>query len=130
MCVYVYTRARRKLSQMKKREKEVEAFLKNEIRKLGGLLLKFVSPGNDGVPDRIAIMPDGRVWFIEFKAEGGDLRPLQEYWRVTLLDKQQQVAVIRGMDEARDFAAWLRTEYKGAVWETAHRIREFMEGET
>lgn len=113
---------------MRKREKEVEAYLKREIRKMGGLLLKFVSPGNDGVPDRIAIMPDGRVWFIEFKAEGGDLRPLQEYWRVTLLDRQQQVAVIRGMDEARDFAAWMRTEYKGAVWETAHRIQNYLEG--
>ena len=113
---------------MRKREKEVEAFLKNEIRKLGGLLLKFVSPGNDGVPDRIAIMPDGRVWFVEFKAEGGDLRPLQEYWRVTLLDRQQQVAVIRGMDEAKDFAAWMRTEYKGVVWETAHRIQNYLEG--
>ena len=93
---------------MKKLEKEIERYLKREIEKLGGLLLKFVSPGNDGVPDRIAIMPDGRVWFIEFKTEGGDLRPLQAYWAVTLLDRNQRVTAIRGMDEARAFVVLLQ----------------------
>lgn len=93
---------------MRKMEKEIERYLKREIEKLGGLLLKFVSPGNDGVPDRIAIMPDGRVWFIEFKMDGGDLRPLQAYWAVTLLDRNQHVTAIRGMYEARAFVELLR----------------------
>ena len=40
---------------------------------------KFVSPGRAGVPDRIFLTPHGgKVFFVEFKAPEGKLRPLQE----------------------------------------------------
>lgn len=51
-------------------EKDTEAYLKNEIKKLGGKAYKFVSPGQTGVPDRICILPGGRVFFVETKSEG------------------------------------------------------------
>ena len=44
---------------------------------MGGLALKFVSPGYDGVPDRIVLFPGGRIAFVEVKAPGKTLRPLQ-----------------------------------------------------
>ena len=47
------------------------------MKKHGGLCPKFVSPGTDGVPDRIVLMPGGRLAFVEVKAPGKALRPLQ-----------------------------------------------------
>ena len=60
------------------REKEVEQSLVLAVKKKGGLALKFVSPGLSGVPDRLILMPNGRLGFIELKAPGEKLRPLQE----------------------------------------------------
>lgn len=60
------------------REKIIENKLKNTIKEKGGLCLKFVSPGFDGVPDRIILLPGGIIAFAELKAPGKKLRPLQE----------------------------------------------------
>ena len=48
-----------------------------EAKKHGGLALKFVSPGLDGVPDRIVLLPGGHMAFVELKAPGKTMRPLQ-----------------------------------------------------
>jgi hypothetical protein len=47
------------------------------VKKRGGICPKFISPGMDGVPDRLALLPGVRIAFIELKAEGKTLRPLQ-----------------------------------------------------
>ena len=60
------------------REKIIEEKLKKAVKEKGGLCLKFVSPGFDGVPDRIILMPGGIMAFAELKAPGKKLRPLQE----------------------------------------------------
>lgn len=60
------------------REKFIEEKLKKAVKEQGGLCLKFVSPGFDGVPDRIILMPGGIIAFAELKAPGKKLRPLQE----------------------------------------------------
>lgn len=62
-------------------EKEIEKKLKARLEKLGCMVLKFTSPGNAGVPDRLVLIPGGTVWFVELKRPGGKLRPLQEIWR-------------------------------------------------
>lgn len=59
------------------RERVVESALVTACRRAGLLCLKFVSPGHDGVPDRIVIGPAGTV-FVEVKRPGGRLRPLQQ----------------------------------------------------
>ena len=51
-------------------EKSTEAFLRDEIKALGGRSYKWVSPGCSGVPDRIVILPNGRIFFVELKSEG------------------------------------------------------------
>jgi hypothetical protein len=58
-------------------EKSVEQALKKAVRERGGLAPKFVSPGLSGVPDRIVLMPGGRCAFVELKAPGKHMRPLQ-----------------------------------------------------
>lgn len=61
-------------------EKDVEQKLCRQVKKeLGGLALKFISPGMNGVPDRIVLVPGGRIYFVETKAPGKQLRKLQAY---------------------------------------------------
>lgn len=59
------------------REKEVEQKLVKTVRKAGGFCIKFTSPGFDGVPDRLVLLPKGRIAFIELKASGKKPRALQ-----------------------------------------------------
>ena len=59
------------------REKDVERKLVNAVWESGGLALKFVSPGFNGVPDRLLLFPGGRLAFCEVKAPGQRPRPLQ-----------------------------------------------------
>ena len=58
-------------------EKIIERKLVKTAKNMGGLALKFISPGYDGVPDRIVLFPGGRIAFVEVKAPGKPLRPLQ-----------------------------------------------------
>ncbi len=59
------------------REKALENLLVRGVKKKGGLALKFVSPGMAGVPDRLLLLPKGRMAFVELKATGEKMRPLQ-----------------------------------------------------
>ena len=60
------------------REKTIEKKLSDEVKKRGGLAPKFTSPGFDGMPDRIVLMPGGHIAFVEVKAPGKTPRPLQK----------------------------------------------------
>lgn len=59
------------------REKTVEAKLVAAVKSMGGLAPKFTSPGYDGMPDRLVLLPNGILAFVELKAPGKRLRPLQ-----------------------------------------------------
>jgi hypothetical protein len=83
------------------RERTVEQYLVTACRPVGLLCLKFVSPGHDGVPDRIIIGPLGIV-FVEVKRPGGRLRPLQRAVIAKMRDHGADVRVIDsliGVDE-------------------------------
>jgi hypothetical protein len=58
-------------------EKQIETKLTLAVKKHGGIAPKFVSPGFDGMPDRLVILPDGVIAFAELKAPGKKPRPLQ-----------------------------------------------------
>lgn len=60
------------------REKIIEQKLVRETKDKSGLALKFTSPGLDGVPDRLVLLPGGKMAFVELKAPGKAMRPLQE----------------------------------------------------
>ena len=59
------------------RESTIEHRLVTEVKKRGGIAQKFVSPGLDGVPDRLVLLPQGHMAFVELKAPGQKPRPLQ-----------------------------------------------------
>ena len=58
-------------------EKYIEQKLVAAVKSMGGMAPKFVSSGIDGMPDRIVLLPMGKIAFVECKATGKKMRPLQ-----------------------------------------------------
>jgi hypothetical protein len=84
------------------KESIIERELKNKIQQLGGICLKWSSPGNRGVPDRI-ILYQGDVIFVELKRPGQKLRPLQEYQRRKFQELGVDIEVIDSMEGVEEF---------------------------
>ena len=83
-------------------ERDVEQALVRAVDRLGGLCLKH---GQDGWPDRIVVLPGGRLWWVELKRPQGKLADLQQY-RAAELDKVgQQVVCLWSKD---DVVAWIQ----------------------
>ncbi|MBR1442737.1 MAG: VRR-NUC domain-containing protein [Firmicutes bacterium] len=89
-------------------EKEIERKLVKTVKALGGIAPKFVSPGFDGMPDRIVLLPNGKVGFVEVKSQGKKPRTLQAArhnllrrlgFKVFVLDNENQIKNI--IDEIR-----------------------------
>ena len=59
------------------KEKQIEQKLIQAVKGVGGIAPKFTSPGFDGMPDRIVLLPGGHIAFVEVKAPGEKPRPLQ-----------------------------------------------------
>ena len=85
------------------REKIIEKKLVQAVKTSGGIAPKFVSPGFDGMPDRIVLLPGGHMGFVEVKAPGEKPRPLQLSrhgllrrlgFKVYILDDEQQIGGI------------------------------------
>ena len=89
-------------------ESEIEKRLVREVRKMGGMAYKFVSPGNTGVPDRIIILPGGVICFTELKTERGRLSLPQERQIAKLKELGMRVEVIRGMEGLEEWLDEIR----------------------
>lgn len=59
-------------------EKLVERKLREKVKRLGGVALKLWSITDNGLPDRIVLMPSGRIWFVELKTTNEKLKPMQK----------------------------------------------------
>jgi hypothetical protein len=80
-------------------EKQIEKAFVKAVRQKGGIAPKFVSPGFDGMPDRLVLLPDGKTAFAEIKAPGKKPGPLQESRHELLRRLGYRVYVIDSMDE-------------------------------
>ena len=85
------------------REKDIEQKFRVAVKAAGGVAVKFTSPGFDGVPDRLALLPDGKMAFVEVKAPGKKPRTLQLSrhrllrrlgFKVYVLDDESQIGGI------------------------------------
>ncbi len=81
-------------------EKQIEYGLVKETQRRGGIAPKFVSPGLSGMPDRLVLLPNAKMGFVELKAPGKKPRVLQEKrhrdlrnlgYRVYVLDRAEKV---------------------------------------
>jgi hypothetical protein len=85
-------------------ESEVEKKLCKRVKEeLHGRAFKFVSPGQNGVPDRIILIPMGRIYFVETKAPGKKLRRLQEWVCGLIRDLGFEVIRIDTIDKVEMF---------------------------
>ena len=91
-----------------KSEKQIEQSLVKAVKNMGGIAPKFVSPGFDGMPDRIVLLPHGVMAFVEVKAPGKKPRLLQVSrhgllrhlgFKVYVLDDMNQIGGI--LDDIR-----------------------------
>ena len=81
------------------RENTIEAALVDEVKRRGGFCPKFTSPGMDGMPDRLVLLPHGRFCFVEVKAPGEKPRPLQAYRHRQLRRLGISVYVLDGTEQ-------------------------------
>lgn len=85
-------------------EKELERKLVQEVRSRHGLCMKWVCPGNSGVPDRLVLLPGSRVVMVELKRpQGARTDPLQVYWARELRRRGFAVYKIHTPEELTKF---------------------------
>lgn len=84
-------------------EKDIEKILTDGVKGLGGRAYKWVSPGNAGVPDRIVVLPGRPPVFVELKTERGTLTALQKVQIRRLKALGQDVRVLHGPGEVKEF---------------------------
>lgn len=87
------------------KESQIERRLVEGVKRLGGMCLKFVSPGTLGVPDRIVITAKGRVIFVELKTETGRLTKIQRYVIGEMQKRGADARVVKGIDEVKELLA-------------------------
>ena len=91
-------------------EKTIEQKLVKAVKAKGGIAPKFTSPGFDGMPDRIIILPGGKMGFVEVKAPGKKPRPLQEARHNLLRQMGCKVYVIDGVEQIQRVLAEIGEE--------------------
>lgn len=96
------------------KEAQIERWLNERVKDLGGLSFKFTSPDNPGVPDRIYIFPEGAVYFVELKTEIGRLANVQKWQGSRLSEAGCNYQVIKGMEQARAFISELEKKMRTA----------------
>lgn len=86
------------------RESSVEATLRKLIRKAGGESYK-IAPTHAGIPDRLVLMPGGRIYLVELKAIGGKRRAVQVIWHERAAQLGTRVVLLTGTAEVR---SWIK----------------------
>ena len=85
------------------RERDIERYLTRRVEVAGGICYKFIAPGNDGVPDRLVILPGGIVTFVELKAPKGRLRSIQRWQQERIRTKGCDVRTIWTKQQVDEF---------------------------
>lgn len=93
-------------------ESTIEAKLVRGVKAAGGVAYKFVSPGKAGVPDRIVVLPGGRVIFVELKTDTGRLSPGQRVQLDKLRALGAEAVVVRGSAGVQEFLAMCKGEVR------------------
>lgn len=83
-------------------ERTIEQALRRECRRRGWVALKFSAPGLIGLPDRLVLMPGGRVAFLEIKQHGGRVSRQQRFWIERLTALGVTARVVWSVEEAME----------------------------
>jgi len=91
-------------------ESQLERKFCEKIKKLGGMALKFISPGRAGVPDRIVLMPEEKIYFVEMKSEVGNTSIIQEYVFKKFSELGFKVHIINSVESLENFIGEIENE--------------------
>lgn len=79
-------------------EASLETLFRNQVRALGGLAIKM-APTERGIPDRMAVLPGGRIHLVELKTATGVRSPIQCHWHDRMAERGVYVDVLHGREE-------------------------------
>ena len=85
-------------------EREIEQYFVWTVQRMGGVTYKFRALNCKGVSDRIACLPGGSVWFVELKALGGRLSPLQKLFAARMKELRQNYTTLWSKTEIDEWA--------------------------
>lgn len=91
-------------------EKRIEKKLRDACRKMGGIAIKLYSLSLTGLPDRMVLMPGGRIWFVELKSERGKLSAMQSFVHRFLRNLGFEVEVLNSGDALDNFLENIKSE--------------------
>jgi len=94
------SRSTRSKSKAPPREKAVESYLYSRLQSIGLRCLKFIPDNRVGMPDRIILLPDQRVLWVELKTANGELAVVQKLRHRELTDAGHEVRVVWDKDDA------------------------------
>jgi hypothetical protein len=101
-------------------EKVFEKKLRERIKRLGGIAVKFSSPFYTGMPDRIIMVPGGSIWFVELKSPGRTLSPRQRIVATELFKLGHRVRVIDSSESLENFLKEAEHALRTAQMPTVH----------
>lgn len=90
-------------------ERQIEKFLIDNVKKMGGYPIKMNSASLNGLPDRMILMPRGRVYFVELKAYGKKARPIQVAVHKMLIELGFKVYVLDTKEKVGEFINAIQT---------------------
>jgi streptogramin lyase len=85
------------------RESALEEKLRKKVKGLGGWAVKLGVTYLTGIPDRLVLMPGGRIWFVEMKSEKGRLSPKQKWWKAKLTELGFEVWTVSDNEQLANF---------------------------
>jgi hypothetical protein len=93
-------------------ERSLEALFRTRLQKMGALVFKL-APTHVGLPDRLLVLPTGRILFVELKTTTGTLSPAQRELHRRLAAHGAPVTVLYGLGEIRTWADGIQAELLG-----------------
>lgn len=94
-------------------EKKIEQYLCMKAKKAGGIAIKLISPSFAGMPDRMILLPQGKIIFVELKTEGRKARKLQLSRHIMLRNLGFFVIVIDQIEQVDKLFDYIMKERKG-----------------
>lgn len=88
------------------KESTIEKYFVAQVKAIGGMAYKFTSPAHRGVADRVVCLPNGQTWFVELKAPGGRLSPLQKHFQSEMARLRQNYACLWSKEHVDE---WIKT---------------------
>lgn len=92
------------------REREVERYLVKRLKEMGLSCVKFIPDQLNGMPDRVVLLSEGRVRWVELKTKGGELSEIQKLRHEELRRAGHVVEVVWSKEQADELCERLAAE--------------------